>query len=114
MAEALDKKIDEAMATLAREITANAPRPDTDLVARVLADAAAMAPAPLAEGRAERGLTVPAQRQSLTDLIFGWTGGALAAPAVCERSRSGAPELAGREITRKRDAGDRGTRCRES
>jgi hypothetical protein len=73
--------IDAALDALAEEALAGSPRPGPDLVARVLADAAAVAPAP--EVRLTAGETQAAAPVSWMDRIFGWTGGAVATLVLC-------------------------------
>ena len=73
---------DAALQTLAREAALATPRPTPDLIARVLADASEMR-APVAA--AASGPTAPVRDQApgFFDLLFGWTGGAVAAMALC-------------------------------
>ncbi|MEM7211441.1 MAG: hypothetical protein AAF479_06005 [Pseudomonadota bacterium] len=72
--------IEMTLQTLAEEVRDASPRPGPDLMARVLADAAAMAPV------AAGGVAVAAQSQrggaGILDMLFGWTGGAVAAMAL--------------------------------
>ena len=75
--------IDAALAGLVRDVERNAPRPGPDLVARVLADAAATVPVVPVAGAATAG----ARRGSeMLETIFGWTSawasGAVAAMAL--------------------------------
>ena len=79
MAEAMNDMVDQALAELARESTAKAPRPGPDLMARVLADAASVAPRHKAPAMA----TTAARPRTLADVLFGWTGGAVAALSLC-------------------------------
>lgn len=78
-----DMDIDLALAGLVRDVERNAPRPGPDLVARVLADAAAAAPG-VAAAVAAAGGTV--RGPGLVETFFGWTsawtGGAVAAMAL--------------------------------
>ena len=76
MAEVTGKMVDDALAQLANEVKANSPRPGTDLMARVLADAAAISPPKAETAQARPG---GAPRGGFLDLLFGWTGGAVAA-----------------------------------
>ena len=73
--------VDAALAELAREVEQNSPRPGPDLMARVLADAASVAP--VAAGVAVAGaVTQRAVAPSLWESLFGWTSGAVAAMAL--------------------------------
>lgn len=82
MAENLDmeRMVDNALAELASDVAQGTPRPNADLMARVLADAAAVAPT-VAAPRPVLG-SAPANR-SLLDSLFGWTSGAVATLALC-------------------------------
>jgi len=84
MDEMSDKRLDEALDALARDVAAGTPRPGPDLMARVLADAGAVA---ASRGGAAR----PAPRQKadrpglgarIGEVLFGWTTGAVAAMAL--------------------------------
>lgn len=74
---------DGALEALAQEALGVTPRPGPDLIARVLADAAQVAsdaPAP------DTPVLAPAPNASqggFFDMLFGWTGGAVAAMALC-------------------------------
>lgn len=78
-----DMDIDMALAGLVRDVERNAPRPGPDLVARVLADAAAATPGVAAVGAVAGGT---ARGSGLIETLFGWTsawtGGAVAAMAL--------------------------------
>ncbi|MFK7943318.1 MAG: hypothetical protein AB8B85_10460 [Paracoccaceae bacterium] len=82
MAEAtgkMEKLVDQALADLAREVEAKTPRPSADLMARVLSDAASVAPA-----RTDQTMDMmDARPRTLADILFGWTGGAVAALTLC-------------------------------
>ncbi len=73
--------IDAALDALGQEALAGSPRPGPDLVARVLADAAAVAPAP--EVRLQPGTVQTTTSESWIDRVFGWTGGVVATLALC-------------------------------
>lgn len=75
----METAIDTALARLAQEVNDNTPRPGADLMARVLADAAAVAPAMAAPSVR----TEAARPRGFLDRVFGWTSGAIAAVAVC-------------------------------
>ena len=75
-----DLDIDAALAALADEVKQHSPRPGPDLVARVLADAAAAAP--VAAGVAVAGKAVHGASPGLWETLFGWTSGAVAAMAL--------------------------------
>lgn len=79
-----DLDIDAALAALVREVERSAPRPGPDLVARVLADAAATVP--VTPGVAATGNTARDTGEGLIETLFGWTsawtGGAVAAMAL--------------------------------
>ncbi len=73
--------VDAALDALGREAVAGSPRPGPDLVARVLADAAAVAPAPKVELHSGDMRTVAGE--SWLDRLFGWTGGVVATMVLC-------------------------------
>ena len=76
-----DLDIDAALAALASEVEHRSPRPGPDLMARVLADAAATAPVAAGmavAGKAAQGAASP----GLWETLFGWTSGAVAAMAL--------------------------------
>ncbi|MEO1492559.1 MAG: hypothetical protein AAFV19_10450 [Pseudomonadota bacterium] len=73
--------MDAALDALGREVQTGSPRPGPDLVARVLADAAAVAPAP--EVQLHPGEVRSAASESWLDRMFGWTGGVVATMALC-------------------------------
>lgn len=80
MSDQLEIELDEALNELASDVAAATPRPGTDLIARVLADAATIAPAmPQAEPVSE---PAPVAGFSLREFLFGWTAGATAAVAL--------------------------------
>src|SRR5690606_34721918 len=70
---------DAALTALAREAAEAAPKPGSDLVARVLADAAAVSAERPASAPARRRAAAGAERPSLLDRLFGWQAGAIAA-----------------------------------
>lgn len=73
--------MDAALTKLVREVEQNSPRPGPDLMARVLADAASVAP--VAAGVAVAGAVAErAASPSLWESLFGWTSGAVAAMAL--------------------------------
>lgn len=74
-----DTLVDPALEALAHEVNARAPKPGTDLMARVLADAASVAPPMEAASVSTRA----ARPRTLGDILFGWTGGAVAAMSLC-------------------------------
>ncbi len=77
-------ELDAALDALAADVAAASPRPGTDVMARVLADAAAIAPAataaPVVELRDPANAT--ASGFSLRELFFGWAAGATAAATL--------------------------------
>ena len=78
MTKNADSKLDHALDRLAQDVIAASPRPGPDLMARVLADAAAIHP-PQVE--VQPGM-VPERNFRVTDLLFGWASGAVAAIAL--------------------------------
>ncbi|MEM6623583.1 MAG: hypothetical protein AAF674_15245 [Pseudomonadota bacterium] len=80
MDDKAEQFLDQALANLAEEVAKASPRPDADLTARVLADAAAVQPPPVADpvSSVENGSGF-----SLGAWIFGWGGGAVAALSLC-------------------------------
>lgn len=77
--DATDLLVADGLDALASEVNARAPRPGADLMARVLADAAAVAPV-AADTRIEMR---PARPRGIMDVLFGWTGGTVAALSLC-------------------------------
>lgn len=76
-----DLDIEAALGALAGDVERGSPRPGPDLMARVLADAAATAP--VAAGVAVAGkVAQSATSPSLWESLFGWTSGAVAAMAL--------------------------------
>lgn len=73
--------LDAALDALGRDALAGSPRPGPDLIARVLADAADVAPAQTAEVAPSTQGAAPEGRW--LDALFGWTSGALATMALC-------------------------------
>ena len=76
-----DLDMDAVLNTLAEEVGRSSPRPGPDLVARVLADAAAAAPVAAGvavAGKVAHGATSP----GIWETLFGWTSGAVAAMAL--------------------------------
>ncbi|MEM9062389.1 MAG: hypothetical protein AAGD13_18165 [Pseudomonadota bacterium] len=73
--------LDGALETLAREAEQGSPRPGPDLVARVLADAAAQAPR-VDEVPAAGGSVRSHRAPGIFETLFGWTSGAVAAMAL--------------------------------
>lgn len=77
--------LDAELDALAREVNDAAPRPGPDLMARVLADAGAIA-ADIRDSAPAPAIAAGAQQTaggfSLRTLLFGWTGGAVAAMAL--------------------------------
>lgn len=79
MVDQMEKTMDRALDALAHEVAAATPRPGADLMARVLADAAQVAPP-----RPAPSVTLaPARPRTLGEILFGWTGGAVAALSLC-------------------------------
>lgn len=76
--EGLD--IDMALQALAEELRDASPRPGPDLMARVLADAAATAP--VAAGSVAAVSQAQGGGVGILDMLFGWTSGAVAAMAL--------------------------------
>lgn len=77
MTENAELKLDRALEALAREVADNTPRPGPDLLARVLADAAAVHPP-----QADEPVRTQAVRTGWRTMLFGWTSGAVAAMAL--------------------------------
>lgn len=73
--------IESALDVLGREAAAGSPRPGPDLVARVLADAAALGRPATEQFQTQRPAAAPAV--GLLDRLFGWTGGAVATMVIC-------------------------------
>ncbi len=81
MAEMKTLDMETALDVLGREAASGSPRPGPDLMARVLADAAAIG-APTAQSfKAERPVSAPTV--GIMDRLFGWTGGAVATMVIC-------------------------------
>jgi len=81
MAEMKTFDVETALDVLGREATAGSPRPGPDLMARVLADAAAIRTPVTRQHQAQR--PAPAPASGLLDRLFGWTGGAVATMVIC-------------------------------
>lgn len=81
----MDRAIDRALTALSREVREATPRPGPDLVARVLADAAAVShaarPAQV-QGQATRRAELARVLVWVRAAMFGWASGAVAAMAV--------------------------------
>lgn len=73
--------LDEALDALSRDAEAGSPRPGPDLVARVLAGAAAEVQHPLETADTTYQASV-ARAPSVFEALFGWTSGAVAAMAL--------------------------------
>ena len=82
MSDRVEIELDAALEELVADVAAATPRPGTDLTARVLADAAAVAAQNVAVAEPVVETAAPAARLSLRDLLFGWTAGATAAAAL--------------------------------
>lgn len=78
MSEMSEKVLDDALEALARDVASATPRPSPDLMARVLTDAGQIA-AERPAGVAKRTQVPTTQRISLSELLFGWASGAVAA-----------------------------------
>ncbi len=79
MDEKSQDMVDRALGELARDVADGTPRPGADLIARVLADAADAVPPPV---QPVRSATLEA-RPRLSEILFGWGGGAVAALSLC-------------------------------
>ena len=79
MSDRYEIELDAALSQLAEDVAEATPRPGTDLLARVLADAAAVS---AVSRPAEERAPVKAGGFSMREFLFGWTGGAVAAAAL--------------------------------
>ena len=82
MSDRVEMDLDAALDELAADVVAATPRPGTDLTARVLADAAAVAAATVPAEEVRQSVAPTAGGFSLSDFLFGWAGGATAAAAL--------------------------------
>lgn len=79
MTNEAETKLDKVLEELARDVREATPRPSTDLVARVLADAAAITSASRSAERRMASATAATPKMQLSGLLFGWASGAVAA-----------------------------------
>lgn len=81
MTDNTNQLVDAGLAALAQDMQGAAPRPGPDLIARVLADAAAVSAerAPAPEATSQTTQSTP----GLMNLMFGWTTGAIATMTLC-------------------------------
>lgn len=76
--------IERALDDLAHSVNARAPSPSGDLIARVLADAAQSGPVAVAVAHpVPPRAAAAAPRLTLGEILFGWTGSAVAVMALC-------------------------------